>query len=97
MVGLLGVGRYQRKRSTRPLKVILFYPYLTSWPALPTKRSKHANIKARRRASLSRDNEISFLIRQFFVRMTVVPTPIGFSNVRYCCVRFCVFHLKRCN
>jgi hypothetical protein len=45
----------------------------------------------------SRDNEISFLIRQSFVRMTVVPTPIGFSNVRNCCVRFCVFRLKRCN
>ena len=41
--------------------------------------------------------KISFLIRQSFMRMTVVSTPIGFSNVRNCCVRFCVFHLKRCN
>jgi len=39
----------------------------------------------------------SFLIRQSFMRMAVVATPIGFSNIRNCCVRFCVFRLKRCN
>jgi hypothetical protein len=29
-----------------PPEVILFYPYLTAWPALPMTRNKHANIKA---------------------------------------------------
>jgi hypothetical protein len=47
--------------------------------------SSHVPVTGR---SPSGANENSFLIRQSFMRMTVVPTPIGFSNVRDCCVRF---------
>src|SRR5262249_4677533 len=41
----LGNKQYETGASTRRPKVILFYPYLTSWLALPMRRSKHANIK----------------------------------------------------
>jgi hypothetical protein len=41
-----GVGRHQRKKSSHPRQAILYFPCLTSWPALPTKRSKRANSKA---------------------------------------------------
>jgi hypothetical protein len=35
--------------------------------------------------------------KQSFMRMTVVPAPIRFANIRNCCIRICVFRLKRCN
>jgi len=70
-------------------------------PTMPVSRTGYVppelEVLERHNEAAVKAAHISFLIRQSFMRVTVVPTPIGFSNVRNCCVRFCVFRLKRSN